>query len=352
MCTAASFASRDHYFGRNFDYEISYGEQVAVTPRNYPFKFRATSPIDSHYAIIGIAMIAPNYGVDYPLYYDAVNEKGLCFAGLNFPNNAHFFPEIAGKDNITQFELVPWLLGQCSNIAEARDKLANLSVLNVGFSEALPPAELHWIMYDTTGACIVIESVAEGLKIYDNPIGVMTNNPPFDQQLLKLSDYVHCSAAQPTNLLAPSIDFDMYSRGMGGIGIPGDLSSSSRFVKASFTKLNSKVPPSASAIRYDGVNDAPENAPAPTTDDDLYSVSQFFHILHSVDQQYGCCDLGNNKYEHTIYSSCCNLEKGYYYYTTYNNHQITCVNMYKENLDGSELVHYPLVESEQIAHQN
>lgn len=352
MCTAASFASRDHYFGRNLDYEISYGEQVAITPRNYPFKFRSAGQIDSHYAIIGVAMIAPNYGVDYPLYYDAINEKGLGIAGLNFVGNAHYFPEAEGKDNIAQFELVPWILGQCANVAEAREKFDKINLLNVGFSDEFPPSDLHWMLYDTTGACIVVESVADGLKIYDNPVGVMTNNPPFDKQLLKLSDFVHCSAAQPANVLAPSVDFNMYSRGMGGIGIPGDLSSSSRFAKVAFTKLNSKVPPVTSSLRSNSSADAPNNADNSASDDDLNSVSQFFHILHSVDQQYGCCDLGNDKYEHTLYTSCCNLEKGYYYYTTYNNHQITLVNMHKEDLDGSELAHYPVVETEQIALQN
>lgn len=336
MCTAASFATKDHYFGRNLDYEISYGEEVTITPRNYPFKFRKADPINSHYAMIGVAMIAPNYGVDYPLYYDGINEKGLGIAGLNFVGNAHYFPEAAGKDNIAQFELVPWILGQCATVAEAKEKFNNLNMLNVGFSDEFPPSDLHWMLYDTTGACIVVESVADGLKIYDNPVGVMTNNPTFDKQLLKLSDYVHCSAAQPANVLAPEIDFNMYSRGMGGIGIPGDLSSSSRFAKVAFTKLNSKL---VAADETSGI-------------DDLNSVSQFFHILHSVDQQYGCCDLGDNKYEHTLYSSCCNLEKGYYYYTTYNNHQITLVDMNRENLDGDALTHYPVVNSEQIARQN
>ncbi len=352
MCTAASFASHDHYFGRNLDYEISYGEQVTITPRNYPFQFRKADPLNSHYAIIGVAMIAPNYGVDYPLYYDGMNETGLGMAGLNFVGNAHYFPEIAGKDNIAQFELVPWILGQCANVAEARTKIANLNVLNVGFSDEFPPSDLHWMLYDTTGACIVMESVADGLKIYDNPVGVMTNNPPFPEQLLKLSDYVHCSAAQPTNLFAPAIDLNLYSRGLGGVGLPGDLSSSSRFVKAAFTKLNSQVSPATSTLRTGSTVNAPKNSDTQASDDDLNSVSQFFHILHSVDQQYGCCDLGDNKYEHTLYSSCCNLEKGYFYYTTYNNHQITLVNLHKENLDGAELAHYPVIENEQIAEQN
>lgn len=80
MCTASNYITDKHYFGRNFDYEISYNERVTVTPRNYEFKFRKIDDMKSHYAIIGIAA-----GIDaYPLYYDACNEKGLAIAGLNF----------------------------------------------------------------------------------------------------------------------------------------------------------------------------------------------------------------------------------------------------------------------------
>ena len=87
-------------------------------------------------------------------------------------------------------------------------------------------------------------------------------------------------------------------------------------------------------------------------DGELESVSQFFHILNSVDQQRGCCNLGNDKYEITIYTSCCNATKGIYYYTTYDNHQITAVNMNKENLEGDKLIRYPLIKEEQIKLQN
>ena len=116
---------------------------------------------------------------------------------------------------------------------------------------------------------------------------------------------------------------------MGAIGLPGDLSSQSRFVRTAFVKMNS--------VSGDG---------------ELESVSQFFHILNSVDQQRGCCDLGDNKYEITIYTSCCNATKGTYYYTIYDNHQITAVNMNKENLEGDKLIRYPLIKGEQIKLQN
>ena len=84
MCTAATYKTADFYFGRTLDNDFSYGDEVTVTPRNYPFHFRKLGDIDTHYAMIGMAYIAQ----DYPLYYDAVNEKGLAEGGLNFVGEA------------------------------------------------------------------------------------------------------------------------------------------------------------------------------------------------------------------------------------------------------------------------
>lgn len=322
MCTGATY--KDKYFGRNLDYEFSYGEEAVIIPRNFKFSFREAGELASHYAIIGVAYVADGY----PLLYDAINEKGLGLAGLNFVGNAVYNDHVDGKDNIAQFEFLPWILSQCATVAEARTLLDKMNFRNLNFSDQLPASELHWIMSDGKD-CIVIESVASGLKIYDNPIGVLTNNPPFDKQILNLSNYQHLSAKNPVNTLIPGVDLPTYSRGMGAIGLPGDLSSESRFVKAAFTRANSL-----------------------SNDDELSNVSQFFHILHSVDQARGCANLGDNQYEITIYSDCYNLQDGIFYYTSYDNHQITAIDMKKANLDSTELIRFPFITTEQINHQN
>ncbi len=329
MCTAATYKTDGLYFGRNLDYEMSYGETIAIAPKNFPFHFRHTEDINQHYAIIGIAFVTPDEtGNDYPLFYDGVNETGLGMAGLNFVGNAVYQKPAEGKDNIAQFEFIPWILGQCASVEEAKILLDRINLTDTSFSTELPPSDLHWIIADNN-QCIVVESVKDGLKIYDNPIGILTNNPPFDKQLLQLSNYMHLSAKDPVNTLAPEIDFSRYSRGMGSIGLPGDLSSEGRFAKAAFTKLNSL-----------------------SSSDELSSVSQFFHILHSVDQQRGCTDLGDNKYEITIYSSCYDAGRGICYYTAYDNHQISAIDMNKIDLEGQNLVHYPMIKTEQVNYQN
>ena len=324
MCTAATYKTKDFYFGRTLDYEFSYGDEITVTPRNYAFDFRHTSACTSHYAIIGMAHIVGNY----PLYYDAINEKGLGMAGLNFVGNAVYAKPVSGKENIAQFEFIPYILGKCANINEAKSLLASINLTDTPFSEKLPTAQLHWILADEHG-CITVESMADGLHIYDNPVGVLTNNPPFETQMFMLNNYMSLSPKQAQNTFANGLALNSYSRGMGALGLPGDLSSASRFARVAFTKMNS--------IFADSENE---------------SVSQFFHILGSVDQQRGCCEVSEGKYEITIYTSCCNTTKGIYYYTTYNNHQISAVDMRKENLDSTELMRYPLIEEQQINFQN
>ncbi|OTO01271.1 choloylglycine hydrolase [Enterococcus sp. 5B3_DIV0040] len=320
MCTSITYSTQDHYFGRNFDYELSYEEVVIVTPRNFKLSFRKVKDLETHYAIIGIAA-----GVaDYPLYYDATNEKGLSIAGLNFSGYADYKEPVEEKDNVSPFEFIPWILGQCATITEVKRLLNRINLVNINFSDNLPLSPLHWIVADKESS-IVVESVKDGLHIYNNPVGVLTNNPSFDYQLFNLNNYRSLSKKNLTNTFSDAVDLKEYSRGMGGLGLPGDLSSMSRFVKATFTKLNSI-----------------------SGDSEYESISQFFHILGSVEQQKGLCDVGNGQYEYTIYSSCCNTDKGIYYYRTYGNNQITAVDMYKEDLDSKQLVRYALVDEQKI----
>lgn len=319
MCTAITYKTKDHYFGRNLDLEYSYSEAVTITPRRFPLPFRCVNAMDRHYAMIGIATVEDGY----PLYYDATNEKGLSMAGLNFPGNAVYKRKITGVDNITPFEFIPWVLGQCTNLTEAETLLSRTNLVNISFSDSLPLSPLHWIIADSERS-IVVESMANGLRIYDDPIGVLTNNPPFDYHMQNLKNYLHLTRDEPTNRFAPGIDLTPYSRGMGAIGLPGDLSSSSRFIKAAFTKLNSI-----------------------SGDSEAESISQFFHILGSVAQQNGCVRVGES-FEKTVYSSCCNTDQGIYYYTTYDNSQITGVKLYGEDLDGSTLSSYPIIFEQQI----
>lgn len=324
MCTAATYKTKDFYFGRTLDYEFSYGDEITITPRDYYFCFKKAGNLHHHYAIIGMAHVEDGY----PLYYDAVNEKGLGMAGLNFVGNAKYNDEVEDKCNISPFEFIPWILSQYATVKQVKQALKQINLVRIPFSQELPLAETHWLIADQNEA-ITVESTQSGLHVYDNLVGILTNNPPFDEQMFQLNNCMNISAQQPENHFCSELPLHTYSRGMGALGLPGDLSSQSRFIRASFVKLNSVC-----------------------GDSEAESVSQYFHILGSVEQQRGCCDLGDGKYEITFYTSCCNAQKGIYYYTTYDNHQISAVDMYKEELDSARLIRYSPIQQEQIKMQN
>lgn len=326
MCTSIIYQAGDSYFGRNLDLEISFGEQVVITPRDYQFNFRKLPSIDHHYAIIGIALVQDGY----PLYFDGTNEAGLGMAGLNFDGPCHYFPEQDGKDNVSPFEFIPYILSQCQNISEAKKLLTKLNLVNINFSKQLQLSPLHWLLADRSGQSIVVESTKSGLHVYDNPVGVLTNNPEFPKQMNNLANYQTISPTQPVNTLAPGVKLDSYSRGLGTHFLPGGMDSESRFVKEVFVKAH-----------------APKGGNSVTED-----VTNYFHTLHAVEQQEGLDEVAPQTFEHTIYSDGTNLMTGTFYYTSYENNQINAVAMHHVDLDSAALFTYPLNEKQAINFQN
>ena len=314
MCTAISFQTTHHYFGRNLDIERGYGEGVVITPRNYPFFFRFAEPQNNHYAMIGMAAVAE----DYPLYFEATNEKGLSMAGLNFPKNAVYQEYAKNKENIAPFELIPYLLGKCATVKETKKALETMNVLYCNFSEELPVSPLHWLIADRKET-ITLECTKDGMKIYDNPFGILTNNPTFDYHLMNMNNYMGFCEGAAKNSLCPQIPLENYSLGMGALGLPGDFSSSSRFARAVFVKEKS-------------VCDGGEKE----------SVNQFFHILQAVAMPKGCVLTPEGEYEYTRYSCCCNTDTQAYYYITYQNFMIRKVDMYEAELDSTKLYTYSM----------
>ncbi len=289
MCTALSLNTKDHYFGRTLDLDCSYGEEVVVMPRKFPLSFRKAGEMRDHFALIGMATVV----VGVPLYYDAVNEHGLGMAGLNFPKNAFFNTVNEEKDNISPFEFIPWILGQCKTVAQARVLLDRINLSDIPFSDRLPLSPLHWMISDREES-IVVEPMRDGLHIYNNEVGVMTNNPPFVGQLANLAKYseLHVDNGDPPSALSE----EYYCQGLGAVGLPGDVSSMSRFVRIAFGRKNSVCEP-----------------------DETSSVSQFFHLLSSVEMVKGVCLTDAKTWDYTVYTACANTGRGLYYYTTYGN---------------------------------
>lgn len=324
MCTCIDLKTKDYYFGRNLDLEYRFNEKVVITPRNYEFKLRKEENFKTKYAMIGMATVVDNY----PLYAEAANEKGLSIAGLNFPDNCYYTEEKAERINITPFELIPWILGSFGTVEELKKVIYKINLIDISFSENMHLTPLHWMISDEKD-CIVVEQIKEGLKIYDNPIRVLTNNPPFLYHFTNINNYLNLTPNVPNNRFSSKISLETYGKGMGAIGLPGDNSSASRFIRAAFNKCNS-------------ICDMDEES----------SVSQFFHILDSVAMVKGTNITQDKKYDITTYSCSINATKGIYYYKTYNNNQINAVKMNEKNIKSDKLDIYELIENQQINYIN
>ncbi len=323
MCTAIFYKPKNHYLGRTLDLDYHYNEQVVIMPRNFPFPFRYVENKASHFALIGMATVVEGL----PLYYDAMNEKGLCMAGLNFPDYTNYSEMKDDIYNIAPFELIPFVLSQCKSVGEAKELFDNINVISENFSEKLPNTPLHYILGDREN-CITVECVQEGIKVYANPVGVLSNSPPFPMQMFNLNNYMNLTSKEPDCRLTDELNLHKYCAGMGAIGLPGDNSSQSRFVRAVFNKLNCKV-----------------------YNDEIEDLTQFFHLLGSVEQIEGTVETSHGLYK-SVYTSCCDGATGIYYYKTYGNSQISAVNMHGVNLDKNELVIYNIADKQQINYQN
>ena len=324
MCTSISYRRNDHYFGRNLDVEDTYNEKVVITPREHLFQLKNGNDYYNKYAMIGIAMEVN----DYPFYFDAANEKGVAMAGLNFPGNAYYPDPIDRTDNIAVFEFIPWILGQAENIQDVRELLSRMTLCNLTFTPGMPGAALHYMISDHNES-IVVEPEADGLKIYDNPYDVMTNNPPFPYHLQNMNNYLNLSPKNGENTFSSKYPLNNYGVGMGAIGLPGDASSASRFVRAAFNLQNSN-------------NEDTEDA----------NVTQFFHVLDSVAMVKGATLTDDGKDDYTTYSCCINADKGIYYYKTYEDNQIHAVQLEKEDLNAKHLHVYELSKKQEIKYMN
>ncbi len=322
MCTAMTLRAEDFYLGRTLDYDCMFQSDVVVMPRNFPLRLRFLQEVTHHYALCGMAYIRDGY----PLFYDGMNEKGLAAAALSFGEDADYSEEAGRSLNIASFEVIPYILSVCKSARQAKEVLKTAVITDTPFDEELPPSALHWIFADGR-ECFTLEHTKEGMRIYDNPLGLLTNRPAFPFQEASLNDYINISPGMQKNRFCPEYPLEEYSRGMGALGLPGDYSSRSRFVRGAFLKLNS----------------------CPEGDD---RVGEVFALLSGVSIPKGAVVLQGERYHRTLYTACMNASQGEYFYTTCTNRQINAVRMKGADLSSEELSVYPLGISQNVKYQN
>ncbi len=313
MCTCIKWTWQNQtLFGRTLDAEFDYGMDIIITPRNYNLSFRYKEKVLHTYAMIGMAKPYK----DYPLYADAMNEKGLCMAGLEFPKNATYYPYSETKENVCPYEFISFILRQCANVSEAKELLKKVQLTDTPISSTLALPALHWMISDKSES-IVVESTERGLEVYPNVYNVLTNNPNFSFHKENINNYLSLTSEYPDNRFCKVISLTPYSYGMGSLYMPGDYSSPSRFVKAAFTLFNSK-----------DIKDYNE------------SIHHFFHMEDAVSPLKGVVLNQKGLCHYTIYSSCMDMKNGIYYFKSYWNNQITGIHLFENNLDATDIIIY------------
>ena len=308
MCTAMRLKNKDFYFGRTLDWDASFGERVVITPRNFGLCFRMEPPQRTHHAMIGMATVVDGY----PLYAEAVNSAGLCAAGLHFSGNAHYSETAEeGNLNLAPYELIPYLLGTCADLGEAKALLQDLNLMEIPFREDIPLTPLHWMIADQSGA-VVVESTACGVRIYDDPAGVLTNNPPFGFHLQNLSHYGNLTAAPAKGDFLEDSGAQSFGLGLGCHGLPGDYSSTSRFVRAAWLLGHRAEAEGEGAC-----------------------VAQFFHLLAAVSPVKGSVLTEKGACHYTLYSTCMNATRGILYVRTCDNPTVYAVDLHTRGAEGA-----------------
>ena len=215
--------------------------QTAETKSDDGFSFSNGVHLNKCYGIIGTAVEAD----DCPLFADGMNTEGLCMAGLEFPEWAYYFPSYSeSKHNIAPYEMIPWVLTQCATVDQAEKLLKNTHIIDRPFKDDLPLTPLHWMIADRKRS-LIAEPTKEGLKLYNGDANVLTNAPEYPFHAVNLRQYTRMTSEYPTT---DSPENAPFSSGFGAIGLPGDFSSASRFIKAAFTARNSAAVSEAEGV--------------------------------------------------------------------------------------------------------
>lgn len=321
-CSAFTYETKDnkHLYARNFDYNrLATGTKILYVPKNHQYYLSGTKYENnlecekkSIYSVLGIGnnMLEPT-----PAFYDGINEMGLAGSQLYYRGYAKYNDVVEeGKEGIQAPFLVYHLLASCKDIKEVSVKLKNeLTIISKPLLNSV--ATLHFIFTDTSGKSVVVESNEKGLNIYEDALGIMTNSPSYDYQLTNLMNYSNLRIRDYDSVKFNNLTLPQVFSGNGLIGLPGDFSSISRFVRLAFLK------------EY-----------ATKAENEPLGVNYLARIMNNVAFPLGLVEVTNEKdhtafdkdilpYDYTIYTIIFALESKKLYYYTYSNLAISTISL-------------------------
>lgn len=303
MCTAMMTKSQAGtvFFGRTMDFSHPLDPEFYLIPKNYSWSnISGTHKIKNRFRVLGIGQ-----DITSVILTDGVNEQGFAAAALYFPGFSHYESQPSKTSSgpvITSVEFVKFLLGLCSDTKEAVSLLKEIQI--VGFKDPITNsvAPLHWIIADSRGNCLTIENMEDGLHIMQNPIGVLSNSPNFSWHMTNLRNYMNLSPVQKEENLWNSMALTPFGQGAGAIGLPGDFTPPSRFIRCAYLKSHTLFPKQQSK-----------------------ALSACFHVMENLSIPKGVVMTAQASADYTQYTAFIDLNHCCYFYKTYDNSEIRSV---------------------------
>lgn len=295
--------------GRTMEFSFDIKSNILAVPAGTEIDTLVLNPEETGFTYQTKYGFAGANGLDMPIVFDGVNTEGLYFGAFYFSGDAVYeqlTPENQGRA-VSSDELGNWILGQFKTVGEVKAALPGIDVVGTYIDVIDSVAPFHYSVVDADGAAIVIEYTDKGLTIYDNTVNVVTNNPTYEWHLTNLRNYIGLQPANRQAVTVGSQELAPFGQGSGMVGLPGDMSSPTRFVRATAF-----------------VNASLESAT------ESEAVFRAFHILNNFDIPIGAIRENNSEdalTDYTVWTSVADTRNAIYYYKTYLTQQVESVSV-------------------------
>ena len=328
-CTTFRIQAQDGSWitGRSMEFGINLDSKLMVVPVGYELAirspdFKVLKTFKAKVGFVGLSTLG------FDISTDGINEAGLSANALFIPGFVKY-PAFDPKANqpVDNLNLVNWILSSFKTVAEVREALPSVNVFTAAVPQ-LGDQPLHWSIRDAQGASIVVEYVDGKLNIHDNPLGVLTNSPNFDWHMTNLRNYSNLTSVNVDGFKLGSVQIDPIGQGSGLMGLPGDYTPPSRFVRVT-------------ALAYTALQ--------PKTTDE--SINLAFHILNAVDIPKGAVAArtpaqngqpASVEYDYTQWVTVYDLNQRVAFYRTYGDLNIKKLDLKKTNFTGDKITYIPL----------
>lgn len=311
-CTGIKLKAKDGSFvtGRTLEFGVPVDISAAVIPAGYEFVGSTPQGPGLKYTAKHAVVGAIAFG--NPAIMDGLNAAGLAVGTFYFPGFAEYATVTAENQSkaLSPVEFANWVVTQFATVEEVKAALSSVVIaptVTKGWGSTVAP--FHYIVYDKTGKGMVIEPIGGKLVTHDNPIGTFTNSPNFDWHMTNLRNFINLSTLNAKPITYDGVVFSSFGQGSGMVGVPGDFTPPSRFVRAAIY--------SATAVPSENVGEA---------------VFQAFHILNQFDIPKGVArdvDGGKTYYDMTLMTCIKDPQSLRYYFKTYEDQSIKVIDLTK-----------------------